>query len=126
MTKKDFSSVKTGDIMATIQQGVSTQGMQTIASQEEQAQRAAELRTQGRRGCKALRINMAFTPANHQFLKVMAKASGKTMTEFCNLVIAAYQNEHPELMAQAEAFLQTINSGLFSSLFEKAEDPTQE
>ena len=59
---------------------------------------------------------MAFTDSNYQFIKVMAKASGKTMTEFTNLVIAAYQREHPEIMAQAQAFLDTINSGAFSSL----------
>jgi hypothetical protein len=46
----------------------------------------------------------------------MSKASGKTMTEFANLVIAAYQREHPEIMEQATAFLNTINSGAFSSL----------
>ena len=46
----------------------------------------------------------------------MARASGRSMTEFTNIVIAAYRREHPEIMAQANAFLDTINSGAFSSL----------
>lgn len=89
---------------------------QTEASPEEQAERASELRTQGRKGCKAVRINMAFTPENHEFIKVMARASGRTMTEFTNLVISAYRKEHPELMAAAGTFIEVINSGAFSAL----------
>ena len=92
---------------------------QTEALEEEQEERKAELRTQGRKGCKAVRINMAFTPGNHEFIRVMAKASGKSMTEFTNLVVAAYQREHPELMEQANAFLNTINSGVFSGLLDE-------
>ena len=115
-SKKDFSGMNTGRVYGAIEQATSQKGQQGTASPQEQAERAAELRTQGRKGCKATRINMAFTPENHEFIKVMAKASGKTMTEFTNLVIAAYQREHPEIMEQARAFLDTINSGAFSSL----------
>ena len=118
MAKKDFSKIDTDSIYSAIEQATSTKGQQGAASPQEQAERAAELRTQGRKGCKATRINMAFTPDNHEFIRVMAKASGKTMTEFCNLVITAYQKEHPELLEQARAFLATINSGAFSGLLD--------
>lgn len=114
--KKDFSEIRTGKVFGAIEQATSNKGQQGTASPEEQAERAEALQTQGRKGCKSVRINMAFTPSNHEFIKVMAKASGKTMTEFTNLVIAAYQREHPEIMAQAQAFLDTVNSGAFSNL----------
>ena len=114
--KKDFSQMQTGRLYSNIEQATATKGQQGKASPQEAAERAAELKTQGRKGCKAIRINMAFTPENHEFIKVMAKASGKTMTEFTNLVIAAYRKEHPEIMKQATAFLETINSGAFSYL----------
>lgn len=117
-SKKDFSQIKTDSIFNAIETGTSRRGQQGTASPEEQAERAAELRTQGRKGCKATRINMAFTPENHEFIKVMARASGKTMTEFANLVIAAYRNEHPEILEQARAFLDTVNSGAFSALLD--------
>lgn len=91
-------------------------GQQSKATQQEAAERAAALRTQGRKGCKAIRINMAFTPDNHEFIKIMAKATGRTMTEFTNDVIAAYHKEHPEFMEQANNFLQFVNSGAFTSL----------
>ena len=92
----------------------------SIASEEEQAERAANLQTQGRKGCAAKRINMAFTPDNYKFVKVMASASGRTMTEFANLVIAAYQREHPEIMEQAKGFINVIDSGTFTARDSKA------
>ena len=92
----------------------------SIASEEEQAERAAAMQTQGRKGCKAKRINMAFTPENYKFVKVMASASGRTMTEFTNLVIAAYQREHPEIMEQAKGFINVIDSGTFTARDSKA------
>ena len=117
--KKDFTGMNTGRVYGAIEQATSRKGQQGKASPQEQAERAGELRTQGRKGCKATRINMAFTPDNHQFIKVMARATGRTMTEFCNHVIAAYQREHPELLEKARAFLEEVNSGAFSSLTEE-------
>ena len=116
--KKDFSQMNTGRVFDSIERATGKAGQQTTASAQEVAARREALQTQGRKGCRATRINMAFTPENHEFIKVMAKASGKTMTEFTNLVITAYRREHPELMEQANAFLSTINSGAFSYLLE--------
>lgn len=116
--KKDFSGVNTGRVYAEIATATSKKGQQGTASPQEITERMDALQTQGRKGCKAIRINMAFSPENHQFIKVMAKASGRTMTEFTNLVVSAYRREHPEIMAQANAFLETINSGAFSNLLD--------
>lgn len=121
-SKKDFSGINTGRVYGKIEQAISKKGQQGTASPQEQAERASELRTQGRKGCKAIRINMAFTPENHEFIKVMAKATGRSMTEFANEVIAAYRNEHPEFMEQANHFLQFINSGAFTSLHNDEDD----
>ena len=138
--KKDFSGISTGSraaafiqdnaaeafisqpqtgskVFANIEQATSRKGQQGTASPQEAAERKEQMRTQGRKGVKAERINMAFSDSNYQFIRVMAKATGKTMTEFTNAIIAAYQREHPELMEQAQAFLNTVNSGAFSNLF---------
>ena len=116
-SKKDFSGLNTGSrVYSSIEQATSTKGQQGTASPEEVEERKESLKTQGRKGAKAIRINMAFTPSNHEFIRVMSKASGKTMTEFTNLVIAAYQREHPDIMQKAQGFLETVNSGAFSYL----------
>lgn len=107
-SKKDFSGMNTGRVYEAIQQATSRKGQQGTASQQEQAERAAQLKTQGRKGCKAQRINMAFTPDNHEFIKIMAKISGKSMTEFTNLVIERYRAEHPDAYEQAKAIINSL------------------
>lgn len=104
-SKKDFAGMNTGRVYSAIEQATSEKGQQGTASPQEQAERAAQLKTQGRKGCKAVRINMAFTPENHEFIKIMAKISGKTMTEFANLVVERYRDEHPEIYEQAKAII---------------------
>lgn len=111
--KKDFSGINTGragKVQETISTATSNKGQQGKASPQEAAKRAAELKTQGRKGCKAIRINMAFTPDNHSFIKLMAKATGRTMTEFTNDVITAYRKEHPEFEEKAAGFLDLVNA----------------
>ena len=107
-SKKDFAGMNTGRVYGAIEQATSNKGQQGTASPQEQAERAANLKTQGRKGCKAIRINMAFTPENHEFIKVMATISGKTMTEFTNLVIERYRTEHPEISEQAKAIIDQL------------------
>ena len=107
-SKKDFSAVPTGRVYQAIETATTTKGQQGAASPQEAAERAAGLKTQGRKGCKAIRINMAFTPDNHEFIKVMSRITGKTMTEFTNFVIERYRAEHPEQFEQAKAIIDTL------------------
>ena len=107
-SKKDFAGKNTGRVYGAIEQATSRKGQQGTASPQEAAERAAQLKTQGRKGCKAIRINMAFTPENHEFIKVMATISGKTMTEFANLIVERYRNEHPEIYEQAKAIIDQL------------------
>lgn len=116
MAKKDFSAMNTSRaetaesnaVMRKLEQGASKKGQQGEATPQEAAKRAAALRTQGRKGCKAIRINMAFTPENHEFIKTMARISGKTMTEFANLCIQRYREEHPEIYGQAKQIIDSL------------------
>lgn len=107
-SKKDFAGMNTGRVYGAIEQATSRKGQQGTASPQEAQERAAQLKTQGRKGCKANRINMAFTPENHEFIKVMATISGKTMTEFANLIVERYRNEHPEIYEQAKAIIDQL------------------
>ncbi len=100
---------------------------QSKVSEGEMAYRKANLKTQGREGCKAERINMAFTPDNYNFIKRVSRASGLTMTEYCNRIVAAYRNEHPEVMKKALEFdifvkavenIGTADLALFDTMIE--------
>ena len=46
-----------------------------------------EQKTQGRKGEKMPRINMAFTPVNLEFLHIMAAVEGTSITRYVNRVI---------------------------------------
>ena len=100
--------MNTGRVYGAIEQATSRKGQQGTASPQEAAERAAQLKTHGRKGCKAIRINMAFTPENHEFIKDMATISGKTMTEFANLIVERYRNEHAEIYEQAKAIIDQL------------------
>ena len=110
---KDFSSIaqevtQGNAVFSTVEQSVSRKGQQGKASPQEATERASKLRTQGRKGCKALRINMAFSPDNHEFIRVLARISGKTMTEFTNFIIDAYRKEHSKDYDAARAIIDKL------------------
>lgn len=107
-TKKDFGTIKTGRVYDTIETATSNKGQQGTASPQEAEARREALRTQGRKGAKATRINMAFTDSNHQFIKIMSRISGLTMTEFTNRVIEQYRQEHPEVYDKAKAIIDQL------------------
>ena len=72
-----------------------------IPQEEQQAQDA--LNTQGRKGMKAARINMAFTPENYDFIRVMAAIRGESMTNFVNYVIEESRRTNGAKYEQAKA-----------------------
>ena len=107
MAKKDFSSLTGQSVYNGIEKGINTAGTQRPASEAEILERRGKLQTQGRKGCKATRINMAFTPDNHEFIKIMAAISGMSITRFNNYVIEQYRADHPETFEIAK---QAIDS----------------
>lgn len=111
MAKKDFTGINTSRIYEAIETATSEKRHQTEASPQEQEERTAKMKTQGRKGCKAVRINMAFTPENHSFIKILARVKGQSMTEFTNEVISKYRQEHPEVYEQALAIIRTLDEG---------------
>lgn len=130
MAKKDFSKIRTdkpADVTKStpqiegrtvggdIAQATSKKGKQGEAGEAEKAKRRSEMRTQGRKGCKAARISMAFTPENHYFLTIMAKYTGKTVTDFTNKLIKNYQKEHPELMEIVKPMME--KSAMIDAMF---------
>lgn len=92
-----------------------TPGQQATASRVEQKKRKSAMRTQGRKGCKMTRLNLAMTPENHEFIKVLSKVTGTTMAKVVNGLIATYRKEHPELLSKANALLDDIQARLFEN-----------
>ena len=59
--------------------------------QEQEVQRPEATRevsqTQGRKGAKLPRINMAFTPQNLEYLRIMAGLRGQSVTKYVNVLV---------------------------------------
>ena len=73
---------------------------------EQQAQEALEtLQTQGKEGLKLPRINLAFTPSNIDYIRVMAGIRGESMTKFVNRVIEQHREENGEKYKAAKALI---------------------
>ena len=97
--KKNFDELKNANTSFTLNEAVKATkrtGSQTPATEEEAEARKALMQTRGRKGVHLPRINMAFTPENHEYIKTMALITGQTMTEFLNNIIAEYRVQYDE------------------------------
>ena len=119
-SKKDFSNVNTGRVYGTIAEATAEPEQQeaqevqqtrkarkTYTEQEQQEFRAAGA-TKGRKGCKAIRINMAFTPEVHEYIKVMARVRGESITDFTNYIFTRSMEENAETYQKAREFMESI------------------
>ena len=75
---------------------------------EEAAAAMESLQTAGRKGVKLPRINLAFTPANYEFCKVMAQVRGQNLTEFVNDILKEARDTHADVYAKAIEFRKSL------------------
>lgn len=106
---KDFSSMD--GIIADITTATATPSgkrQQETATAEEQAARRAAGRTQGRKGCKMQRINLAFSDENMDFIRVVSKTLGITQTQLVNQVLDNFRESNQELYEQSKKMEQAV------------------
>lgn len=53
--------------------------------------------TQGKKGAKAKRLNLAYSDANYEYISKESRKRGLTMTQFLNDIIATYREYNMEL-----------------------------
>lgn len=75
---------------------------------EETLEALENMRTSGRKGVKLPRINLAFTPANYEFIKTMAQVRGQSLTEFVNDMLEEIRVEHADIYKKAMEFRNSI------------------
>lgn len=77
------------------------------ASKEEAEERKASMRTQGKKGAKLTRINAAFTPDNIEYIKIMGRIRGESMSEFINHVLDKHRSDNADFYEQAKAIKES-------------------
>lgn len=124
-SKKDFSNVAAARVLGVAEDAIAPEVIEADDAQENMsepkkrkprrtynAQEAHEyrdmLKTQGRKGASAKRINLAFTDTNYNYVSTMARVRGETLTEFINLVIAESMARNAETYLKAIEFRNSI------------------
>lgn len=119
MSKKDFSSVNTNPVYNAIDEATEQPAADPAETTRKKRERTtysdAELqeflamrKTTGRKGAKLPRINLAFSPANYEFIKVMAQVRGESMTDFINEIVSDARETHADIYHQAIRFRNSL------------------
>jgi hypothetical protein len=123
MAKKDFTAAaaateRVKEVMNTAQdtataadlteEPIKKRKSRRTYSDEEREEFIASGATSGRKGLKLSRINMAFTSENYEFIQVMARVRGETLTSFVNDMVSKYREEHGELYRKAIEFRESL------------------
>jgi hypothetical protein len=132
--KKDFSNVDTNPVYKAIAEATAEpseiiEKQQTLDAQEIQEPQEPQkkqykmrktyteteamealnnLQTSGRKGVKLPRINLAFTPDNYKFIKIMAQVRGQNLTEFVNDILREARENHAETYQKAIEFRNSL------------------
>ena len=105
MSKKDIlQSGLDASIKTSINRKQGNKEHPTVSAQEAQ-ERQAQGRTQGAKGAKMPRINLASTLDNYEFIKRFARFRGENMTDFANHIIEAYRTEHQKEFEEMQKFI---------------------
>ena len=113
MAKQSFEGVTGARVQAAIAKATGKKHQQEAASPEEQNERAEQLRTQGRKGCKRPRYNIAFTPTNHAFIELLARSRGMSLAQCCNAIIDKLREQNPEIEKQAKELQKLVDKVKF-------------
>lgn len=124
MAKKDFSRVNTGRVYDTIAAATAEpEETQEVAEVQKESvgrkprrtyneQEAAEalraLRTSGKKGLKLPRINLAFAPDTYEYVQIMSRVRGETMTDFVNIALRQHMEEHRDVYNKAIEFRNSL------------------
>lgn len=115
--KKNFEEINTSNVFEEqIKAATAEKAPEPIPRQKRTEQPTQEVvdlareqgRTQGRKGCKMHRFNMAFSPKAYQFLSCMARVRGETMTSFVNHLIEKCADDNAEIYQQALKFRDSL------------------
>jgi hypothetical protein len=114
---KKFDALDTSNIFNNaVQTAISETEPEQIPRQKRDVPPSAEIveqareqsKTQGRKGCKAHRFNMAFSPKAYEFITCMARVRGETITSFVNGLIEKTIDDNEETYRQALKFRDSL------------------
>lgn len=109
--KKDFSNIKTAPVYEAIATATGAKKQykpRKTYTDEESAEAKETMQTSGKKGVKLPRINLAFTPANYDFIKCMSQVRGQNLTEFVNDMLKEARESHADIYKKALEFRDSL------------------
>lgn len=109
--KKDFTSINTSPVYSAIAEATAEKKQykeRKTYTAEEQLAALNSMKTAGRKGVKLPRINLAFTPENYEFIRIMAQVRGQSLTEFVNDMLKETRQNHADIYEQAIKFRNSL------------------
>lgn len=93
---------KTYNSMENMLKATTAQSTKKEATAKEKERRIGLRKTQGAKGCRMPRINLGYTMDNYNFIRVVSRMQGKTMSRLINDIIEKYRKEHQHLYDKAK------------------------
>lgn len=111
MAKKDFSAATTSRVYQQIDTATAQDEQEEYTEQEVQEARM-QMKTQGKKGMKAARINMAFAPDTYDYIKVLSQAKGVSITQLVNEIIRQHMGipENKAAFEKAQEIIGQLRS----------------
>ena len=108
MAKKDFSKMNTAPVYSSIAESIAEEAPQAQYAQDELEALQEAGKTQGRKGAKAIRFNMAFPPSVYEYIQTMARVRGESVTKFTQFVFEKSMKENAEVYEQAKKLTESF------------------
>ena len=87
-------------------QFISTQEVQEVHDTHSTQEVQEVQRTQGKKGQKLPRINMAFQTSNLEYLQIISRIEGKSITAYVNNLVEQDRQKNSERMEAAKQILK--------------------
>ena len=111
---KDFTGIKAGQAVtntiaeATAEPAQEKRKTRKTYTEQEALEFMQQMKTNGRKGVKLPRINLAFAPDIYEYCRTMARAAGMNYTDFVNMVLRQHMDEHQEAYQKAIQFREDL------------------
>lgn len=122
MGEKDFSGIDAGRMYNAIHEATAEPAQEAQEVQEakrqykprreyteqEKQQYMQQGKTTGRKGLKMPRINLAFAPDIYEYIQIMSRVTGQSMTDYVNTILRQYMEDHQDIYKKAVEFRNSL------------------
>lgn len=108
MSKKSFKNDNPALAFISVDSDSNTQKVQDARDTQEVQYVQETHPTQGKKGKKLPRINMAFSPENLEYLQLISRLEGISITQYVNNLVAKDRADKSDIVDKAKEILKGV------------------